>query len=141
MVFNRKEIAFMPIFQKGQKNCPGNYRALKSWRHHLETMFSGGSRKVPEKLKHVQQSALRGLRAPDQRGGVEGAGLISSGGPMHKGKWSGVPSCLGDSYKENGSKLSRKLVLVLANARTISSAPKLHFERCRLDWMVGKSSL
>ena len=42
-------------------------------------MSSGGSKKVVEKLESVQQSAVRGPRAPDQRGGVEGAGLFSFG--------------------------------------------------------------
>lgn len=69
----------MPIFKKGQKNCPGNTRALQSWKEHLESMSSGGSKKVVEKLESVQQSAVRDPRAPDQRGRVERVGLFSFG--------------------------------------------------------------
>lgn len=47
-------------------------------------MFSGGFKKVVEKLEHVQQSAVRALRASDQRGGVERAGIFSFGGKETK---------------------------------------------------------
>lgn len=42
-------------------------------------MSSGGSKNVVEILESVQQSTVRGPRAPDQRAGVEGAGLFSFG--------------------------------------------------------------
>lgn len=97
-------------------------------------MFTGGSKKVVEKLEHVQRSAVRGPRVSDQRGGVEGAGFFSFGDKETKveGEWCGVPSCLGEHYKANGFKLHRKWILVLANTRTIG-AHKLQFERCSLD--------
>lgn len=39
-------------------------------------MSSGGPKKFVEKLESVQLSAVRGPRAPDQRGGVEGPELF-----------------------------------------------------------------
>lgn len=42
-------------------------------------MSAGGSKKVVEKLESVQQGAVRGPSAPDQKGGVRGAGLFSFG--------------------------------------------------------------
>lgn len=52
---------------------------MKSWRDHLDSMSAGGSKKVVEKLESVQQGAVRGPSAPDQKGGVRGAGLFSFG--------------------------------------------------------------
>lgn len=115
-------VSFHP--EKNGWNCTGNYRAVNSWRVHIEFVSSGGSKKVVQTLESVQQS--------DQIVGLEGVGFFHLE-TMWMRNWSGVSSCLGEHYKENWCKLSWKSILILTHARTIDSAHKLQFERSRLD--------